>query len=435
MLWAFFLLKNRIKNYKNMNMVRFYGLAALFIGSGLITTLLYNDDNFNTNFLMIYHAAICFFLLYGMHSDTSKNKLKEEMFSLFRTIAVLTTIFSTVGLLVLFIFVRIRAFSYVIGLYGKRFTGLYTHPNIAAFTSVIGIVCCHLMYRRSRCSLHKKQSAAFPVYCFCFAVNFITILLSDSNAAMVFLLVYSAVLLFFRLINKKGQVSPVGLFKLGFTCIFLLAGFLALRSASQTGMAAFVNSIHAPAGTQQNLASTSEENHTDIESVEIGREERADLSSGRLDSWEKGLTLFQMKPLLGIGKGNILEYGERYLTQGFLFFDLHNGYLTILVSCGLIGFAFFIGFILCVAHKVLKFIFSYTEKNKEDHSILPLICASLCGYAIYAFFERALLFDNTFMVAIFWVMLGYSMTIVTSYEKDPAAIKLSLRYPKVLVRL
>ena len=57
----------------------------------------------------------------------------------------------------------------------------------------------------------------------------------------------------------------------------------------------------------------------------IGRDGNYELSSGRLDSLQKAMVLYQKNPILGIGKGNILEYGNRYLARGFQFFDLHNG--------------------------------------------------------------------------------------------------------------
>ncbi len=48
--------------------------------------------------------------------------------------------------------------------------------------------------------------------------------------------------------------------------------------------------------------------------------------------------------------------------------------------------------------------------------MLALFLSSLLGYGAYAMFERTLLFDVTFMVIIFWAMLGYFMSYAMTYE-------------------
>ena len=57
------------------------------------------------------------------------------------------------------LFTRVKAFSYCIGLMDNRFTGLYTNPNIAAYVSVVGLVCIHLMYGKSRGGAGEKRTA------------------------------------------------------------------------------------------------------------------------------------------------------------------------------------------------------------------------------------------------------------------------------------
>ena len=63
-----------------------------------------------------------------------------------------------------------------------------------------------------------------------------------------------------------------------------------------------------------------------------------------------------------------------------------------------------------------------TITSAEQHTFTILISA-LLGYGVYALFERTLLFDITFMVIIFWVLLGQFISTTVSYEKEGALYK------------
>ena len=71
------------------------------------------------------------------------------MFFMAKILAFLIITFAVAGMLVALVFTRVKAFSYCIGLMDNRFTGLYTNPNIAAYVSVVGLVCIHLLYGKA----------------------------------------------------------------------------------------------------------------------------------------------------------------------------------------------------------------------------------------------------------------------------------------------
>ena len=52
-----------------------------------------------------------------------------------------------------------------------------------------------------------------------------------------------------------------------------------------------------------------------------------------------------------------------------------------------------------------------------------MLFAAIGAYGVYGFFEKAVLFDVTFMVVIFWLLLGYTASRMTKYEwqEAPAA--------------
>ena len=424
MVWSVFLLIDIFRRQYPRKNIKYFIFLLVFVFSGLFTAYLHGEDNLIINLVMMYHVSVCFFLLYGMHGERDREKVRREMFLLCRILVFLITVFAAAGMAVALIFTRIQAFSYCIGLMDNRFTGLYTNPNIAAYVSVVGLVCIHLLYGKK----DDKEKPLLPRWFLNAGIflNVLTVFLSDSNASMVFLLIYSTAYLFTRMYRKngfsKGKVLVKKTALLLFVTVIAAVGCFCLREASQLGMAQAINLLHQ-SGTAAvaSDASTSASNVV----VSIGRDGNYEISSGRLDSLEKSMVLYQKNPVFGIGKGNIVEYGNRYLARGFQFSDLHNGYLTILISCGTVGLGLFLAFALLAARKVTKTVFQrYSPRGERE--LVILFCA-LCAYAVYALFERALLFDITFMVASFWMFFGYAMNETVWEEPFLSAVSVRTR--------
>ena len=73
--------------------------------------------------------------------------------------------------------------------------------------------------------------------------------------------------------------------------------------------------------------------------------ENKNIDSGRKKLWLESINLFKLSPIIGISNGNIVLYSAEYsngaLEYSYHKSDLHNGFLTILVSTGVIGFVLF----------------------------------------------------------------------------------------------
>lgn len=415
MAWSVLILIDTFRSLYPGKNLKYFGLLSAFIASGLVTALLHGEDNLGLNLVMMYHVTVCFFIVYGMHAERDKEKVRREMFFMAKILAFLIITFAVAGMLVALVFTRVKAFSYCIGLMDNRFTGLYTNPNIAAYVSVVGLVCIHLLYGKAGEGSSSQKPLPRWFLNIGIVVNVLTVFLSDSNASMVFLMVYGTAFLFTRMYRKNSSCRGKVLVRK--TAVMLLValvaavGCFALREASQLGMAKTINALH-----QSNSVSVSSDASTSASQVlvTIGRDGNYEISSGRLDSLQKAMVLYQKNPIMGIGKGNILEYGNRYLARGFQFFDLHNGYLTILISCGTVGLGLFLVFAVLAARKVAKTVFRRFSQRGERE--LVILFSSLCAYAVYALFERALLFDITFMVVSFWMLFGYTMNEVFAEE-------------------
>jgi O-antigen ligase len=71
--------------------------------------------------------------------------------------------------------------------------------------------------------------------------------------------------------------------------------------------------------------------------VSIFRTALAEGDFGRLDLWQDSLRLVQLRPLLGVGPGGFVAYGEVYGTHDFLPTSAHSAYLQVAAEVGLLG--------------------------------------------------------------------------------------------------
>lgn len=142
------------------------------------------------------------------------------------------------------------------------------------------------------------------------------------------------------------------------------------------------------------------------------------IDSGRTKLWEESFKLFRISPVIGISNGNIIPYSQKFGTGALDYnlnkSDIHNGYLTILVSTGALGFIIFAIFGFRVAKHSAQHLF--LQKRNYRNDVYPCLFSFLFAYLIYALFERALLYDVSFMVMWFWLMLGYMGCYIREFE-------------------
>lgn len=416
MLWAAFIMTNKFLYKKSENNIKYTFWLICFVLTSFITSLLHIQDNFFMNLLMIYHVVICFFLFYGLHSQKDKQRLKREMFFLFKTIVIASTILTAVGLIIAILFSNVYLGGYFLGFRDNRFTSVYTNPNLSAFSGVISIICCHILIGKNSPWKSNTKIINNWLAFTCIIINILALFLSDSNASLLFLICYTGIYSFYNLYKTNYNMPLKTIFKnsLILLLIFVVSTFstFLLRGVCQDGVSELINNIHQ---TDIMVVDGQLEKNSNYE-LEIGRKTSYDVSSGRIDSFKKALVLYGKNPFMGIGKGNILEYGNRYLAKGFSFSDLHNGYLTILISCGTIGIIIFMLFATLVASNIIRAL----QKGNFDSNEFPILFSAIGSYCLFACFEKALLFDITFMVVIFWLMLGYAMNYSVIYGNQGA---------------
>ncbi len=409
--------------------MRYRKAIYLFLVISLIGVLLHCTTNLAANLYVLYTDAVLMFLLYGLHAVTPHQQVKKEMKMLFPLLGYITTVLMLLSYVLLFLFKDgIKLWGYWFGIMENRFVGLFTNANVLAFYAAMAIVFLHIDLRIKGKKCPKKYIVLNTI---CMAIHLLSLFLSDSNAALLFLMVYVCFIALFNILGRLRHFR-FGKFVLHFgvwilVSVVLIVGIFALRSVSQSTMAYVLN-----IGTDREtppITAKIPENPLPLEQISYKitptatnnasdttfKHENTNIDSGRFTLWKQAIALFSRFPLFGIGHQNIIDYGEIYL-GGLKFPDFHNGYLTILVSSGIIGLTVFIVFALALAKGMMKVIF-LTNEDKKDNGILSALLAFLAAYCVYSFFEITILGIVSYRMALLWLLLGYAVSYLFKYEK------------------
>ena len=399
--WGFVLSFNIILNNPDKLNIRGKREALLFLFLGIFTSFINFSSNFLMNIITSIHNFICIFLFLGMNQNTSKEKIEKEMVFILKFIVFFSIIFSFIG--IYFIFNRVP--DKRLGIHGGRFYGILSNPNQAGLISVISMFSCDIL-SDSKYKINKILLIS------CLIINLVILFLTDSNASFVFLNAYLGIRMVYENFSKYEKIKEIKFIReivFIFTFLIMVASmFLLARTTCQK----FVS----------NLVSNSEkviENSIDDScicsnlqgEIQVGRGQH-ELSSGRIQLFKQGLQLSKIHPLIGIGRENLSYYGKIYLHGGLLFpskhQDLHNIYLTLLVSYGLIGSILFFVFILTNIKILITKIFS--EIHSTNSKFLSKFLAIIVAYFAYGMFEIGIMSGMFLPDILIWLFFGYALS-------------------------
>lgn len=403
-----------------------YGLwLILFLLFAVVTAAVHFSPNLLNdihNLGMILHTAICFFIYYAVHTEKHLN-FRRELYATCRFIVYATTVLGIIGLACLMANIRFEILGLKFIVYENRFTGLFSNPNQLGFYAAAAIFCCHMLLKKDFIAISGRERVSTIWIASCAAVNAISLLLSDSNGALVLLLGYVIFFLMYKMIGVERRFSIRQIVTKSLSALLagavIVGALFFVRNATQEGAAKMINDSDTIVVIEGDLDLQSE----DIITFE---HENKNIDSGRFKLWQQAGEMFLRNPVLGIGKGNIYDEGKKMFTNGVKFTekstfltpfmtDFHNGYLTVLVCSGAVGFLLFMIFGLKFFKHITVRVFR-EEGLKE--STLPCMYAFLCAYSVYAFAEEALLYNIMFTVAFFWMILGYTSCFLVRYEPD-----------------
>lgn len=432
-IWGMVLVVKNQRRFNTFFKLRFGLWIGAFLAFSFLSILLNFSVTLLYSLLMLLHVIMCFFVFYGMHTEPGFS-FKVELFRLARLMLVLTTVLGVIGMVALLFGMNYEWSFYDIywikfPVYENRLTGAYYNPNLLGFVSVVGIFCCHVLSKEQLYDELNVPRVGKLTLVICAAVNLFSLILCDSNAAFVLMVAYCVVYLSYIIFDERRRLTASKVFIKLVTFVLIAAIFIGaamlFRSIFKTGFAAITARTNSIVEVLLDDSEIISEVGGETANKAVGgsggvtfNHINKNLDSGRFKLWRESLDLFKISPILGIANGNIVLYSEEYLngTVSYSYHnsDLHNGFLTIIVSTGVIGALLFGTFGFRFAKHAAQHL--YLRRKSFRNDVYPCLFSFLAAYTVYALFERALLYDISFLVLWFWLIMGYMSCFIAKFE-------------------
>lgn len=410
-----------------------YGFWLLgFLASFVITIITHISGDMYAlgfNVFLLLQTFICFVLFYGMHSERGL-LFRFEMYLFVRFYVYISTIAAVIGLVLM-----LAGSSEVY--YGSTFTGVYMNPNFQGFVAAIAVIFCHMLTKPDFMNRSGQKRISRIWIAACAILNLVVLVISDSNASILFLGAYVAIITFMRLLSLVDELTPlkiigrlIALIAVGILLLYIL---MFVRAVFRLGVAAVTSA-------------DGELSRADISKITGGSFFSFVSDSGlnsRLSLWDAGLKIFTKFPVFGAGKGDLYSLivevsGDRsYFTGDYftniLIADMHNGYFSILVTTGVVGTIFFTAFFVRFIGKMTLPVW-FVQRRIMKFSVYPCLLALFGAYLVYSVVERTFLFTDSFFIIIFWLILGYisCFAIESGYNNRGKVTLHKLTIPKIL---
>lgn len=384
--------------YRKMKNV---SLLLIFLISYLFSSVMNYKYGIAENIQAFIWLVIQMGVLYAASYNYTSSMMKKEL----KSIAVISVIYTTVSSLISFsMIIWGYLYDYVdpaggihgIGYRWGRLWGVYDDPNHGAVIAVLSIILAVYLFKIS-----QKKSGRVAVV-ISILIQWVYIGLANSRTAMVALaagiLVYSLVYVYSQ--EKKIAKALVG----GIVVLAIfLSGCFVLQSVNEK-VDAYEQSI-------VRTESTKKPTKTDRE-----KDLAKDSSNGRMDIWMSGLEISRTTPVYGTSFRNMTEYAEENLPDTYIvnnsivdYDSLHNMFVDVLVSQGIIGILITI---LLIANTLWVMWKSIPCLKTGDYEFLIICFSIIVAMAAASMFYSYLFYLNAPQTYIFWLCMGYLISIM-----------------------
>lgn len=357
-----------VSGFKKWKMNSLFALLGGFTLVLCITTLLNRSYNFFDNVLGVITFGVQLILFFSYYHMTEK---KEFSFTIQLTAvasSILWNICCAISLAQYLLDIQYRTLNPIgntvrQGIVDGRLFGIFSDPNFAAFTSFLVLML--LAY-----TFYCQKNRILRIYIgISIVLNIAYIVFSNSRT--VFLCVIGTVFFFVLLLTYRRYIAD------GRTSVkrFLLYAVRNL-ALSLAGMIAVYSLLFYP---MQNFGKQMEpqRSETDLVRDDVGGD---NVTNNRSTIWIHYLDLYKKKPVFGFSINTALPYATEHDPEGYLAqtqYVTHNGYLSLLVETGILGFALMACFIILMLIRNVKRI-QANEKISPDYALaLSLVVAVL----------------------------------------------------------
>jgi len=163
---------------------------------------------------------------------------------------------------------------------------------------------------------------------------------------------------------------------------------------------------------------------TTVTKTNIGREGdiNGDISNRRFDIWGSALQIAKENPVFGVSRKNIIPYAKDVNPNLYIvhndhmdFDSMHDLFLDILVSQGIIGAAIFYGFGIFV---IITFIKSAKQIKEKDGSELLFTVPIIVSVLVSTLVMTELVYVDSPISTVFWMLTSYLMCYIQNLRKE-----------------
>lgn len=405
-------------------------LISIFSASYFVSIFLNRDSCFLSNLKEFVYMVVFFFLFFicvGKNAVSAEKEFKIVSWTLF----VVTFIASMFNFCTFLFGIEdwyyfdegdstLTRIWYYVGYYNGRLNGLF-NANATATISLISIIVTLffivITLRSKESSLIRRTFLFVGLFVNMF-IQYSCLLLSNTRGALYTALIIACIFIFILMMKKSNAIRAKKLFRslaitlvVGVTLFVFSTSFLKSLAYLPSVFQSIVSAENMPSInlsiTDKNLTQI---NLLNISPVDVKRVDSSEVSSGRLDIWHAAFSLFKEAPLFGFTREGFVDpvyqivydqtgvYNSAVITGG-----LHNIYLTVLLSSGLIGFIL-LGIIVVIV--IYKALYSLIKSKDIDVFLLFSLMVSL-SFLILEFVESRILYQANIFNVIFWIYFGY----------------------------
>ena len=372
-------------------------LIAFFL-SFILSTVINYQFELKQNIINGLFLAFYFFLLYANDLSVETKKVLKE-FRIVSFVFLFYMLISVVISLSLMIAgygnVRKLADGYevVSGFVWGRLYGVFLDPNCGAVMACISIFLSVFFMSK----VVKKSVKALGIINILLMLSFIAF--SDSRTGRLCLGITSGIYLYCLLIKrKKDGIGKWGYFRI----IIISVAAVAVMTSIPKGIAASYNTVQGHLATERG----------DIDKIERAYDLGQDPSNRRFDIWKSGIEIFSENKLWGTSYNGIRPYARENMPQTYIvnntqtdFKNLHNEFLNVLVSQGIVGGVLLVILVIKCCSIVLS---TFFKVNTLDFPVTCVILISLLCIGIESMLVAAgMFYYNVPSTNLFWMYLGY----------------------------
>ncbi|MGK0469396.1 MAG: O-antigen ligase [Clostridium sp.] len=398
---------------KNCTKSRYSKFLIIYMVLFLISIIINNNANLIGNLKTFGYTGLLLFVLYSYTKDLSEKTMQSELYNINTIIIIISSIIAFASLITFIFLIQFTYMDTPQGFVYPRHPalwGFYSNPNSGGMVAVVSLIVTFFnIYLCNK--LHVKVLSKRKKYYYYSNIlaQWLCLILSNSRGVLVSLeafVLFSSFYLFFNILKEKKKFDKFKRIIISLLLtVFIFLTFNLTVSASKLGLAYIPNSIQR--------IFNSEQFEIDNNSLVLERDiVEGDVTSGRMEIWKYGLITLKLNPLFGQGPKNIALAKHRLYPNNTTFYittnNMHNGYIQILLSNGILAFIAFMGFFILIVKDSFTFLFSENIKaSKNKKNFVFYIVGLILAIAVYGIFENAILLTGSYITTILWVYLSY----------------------------